>query len=273
MKKATLSLSAIIFILVLFSSCGDSKYHVNGNGNVITKQIGISDYDEIEISTSITLEYSQSANNAPFLEITTDENILDHLYTVVIGRKLIIKPVRNSNRNSGYCNLNPTVLRICTHSSALRGIDNEGSGTVRIVTPIYGNQLEIDIEGSGTVECQDSLVLNELSVDLSGSGKFTSSGFLSANNMDVEISGSGKMDFNGGMVNYGNIDISGSGKFNGLPVIFQRLECDLSGSGKIYATVEQRLDYKISGSGKIYYRGNPIINGNVSGSGSIESVE
>ncbi|MDL2311726.1 DUF2807 domain-containing protein [Bacteroidales bacterium OttesenSCG-928-B11] len=271
MKKIHLLLAIAPAIIFSLSSCGDSKHHIRGNGNVITKQIQIADYDEIKINAPVTLDYSQ-VDGVPFFEISTDDNVLDYLYINVIGRTLYIEPTRNPGQRGRYCNLDPTMLKITTNSRRLREIDNDGSGYVSVISPISGFELEIDINGSGSIVCYDSINVNELSIDISGSGDFVNYAPTFAHSLDVDISGSGEIELKGGEVNFGEVDVQGSGKLHALPVIFQTLDCEISGSGSSYTTIIERLTYKISGSGKIYYRGNPIIQGKVSGSGEIINI-
>lgn len=61
----------------LFCSCHINK--ISGDGNVVSKEIQIEDYDEIQIEgENIDLKYTQS-DDAPYLKIETDQNIHDLL--------------------------------------------------------------------------------------------------------------------------------------------------------------------------------------------------
>ena len=79
------------FIILLATSGFAQQNTIEGDGNIITKEISISDYDEISYVGNVNIEYEQS-NASPYLKLTTDENILSHLDIKIKGKTLIIPP-------------------------------------------------------------------------------------------------------------------------------------------------------------------------------------
>ena len=75
----------------LLTTNGFAQNTIKGDGNIITKEISISDYDEISYVGKVNIEYEQS-NASPFFKITIDENILPHLDIKIKGKTLIIQP-------------------------------------------------------------------------------------------------------------------------------------------------------------------------------------
>ena len=75
----------------LLTTNGFAQNTIKGDGNIITKEISISDYDEISYVGKVNIEYEQS-NASPFFKITIDENILPHLDIKINGKTLIIQP-------------------------------------------------------------------------------------------------------------------------------------------------------------------------------------
>lgn len=56
----------------LLATNGFAQNTIKGNGNIITKEISISDYDEISYVGKVNIEYEQS-NASPSFKITIDE--------------------------------------------------------------------------------------------------------------------------------------------------------------------------------------------------------
>ena len=75
----------------LLATNGFAQNTIKGDGNIITKEISISDYDEISYVGKVNIKYEQS-NASPFFKITIDENILPHLDIKIKGKTLIIQP-------------------------------------------------------------------------------------------------------------------------------------------------------------------------------------
>lgn len=77
MKKSYSFIFVFTLMAGLLCSCHINK--VSGDGNVVSKEIPIEDYDEIQIEgENIDLKYMQSGD-APYLKVETDQNIMDML--------------------------------------------------------------------------------------------------------------------------------------------------------------------------------------------------
>ncbi len=261
-----------IVLLCVVNGCSKGPFSIRGNKNIVTQEISINDYDEIEISVPVDFEYRQLQDDAPYLKITTDENILEHLNIYVEDRTLHIKPQRRGGKNSLYYNLNPSVLSIWSNSTSLREVDNAGSSLFKVANSLTGNSLEIDLAGSGKVYFDDTIRVNALEIGLAGSGKVVGTSPVITQKLDVEISGSGKIELIG-EIKTSDMNISGSGDVKLLSCYINSLSCNISGSGSVSATVIDNLQYRISGSGKISYKGNPAIQGHVSGSGKLVNLD
>ena len=55
----------------LLTTNGFAQNTIKGDGNIITKEISISDYDEISYVGKVNIKYEQS-NASPFFKITID---------------------------------------------------------------------------------------------------------------------------------------------------------------------------------------------------------
>ncbi len=260
--KSKSILVMMIAMITLSQSCVNTP--IRGNKYIVTREINVNDYDEIQISVPVDFEYSQSAS--PYLQVTTDENILEYLKIYTEGRTLHIKS-QKMNGNT-YVNLQPTTLKITGHSSGLSEVKSSGSAVFQTMNALHVPSLEFALSGSGKILFNDSVTVNRLGINISGSGRLETTSPVIAEDMNVKISGSGKIVMPGKITN-STISISGSGNMNALDATFTNLSCHISGSGESSATILQSLSYSISGSGKISYRGNPALSGSVSGSGKI----
>ena len=137
----------------LLATNGFAQNTIKGDGNIITKEISISDYDEISYVGKVNIEYEQS-NASPFFKITIDENILPHFEIKVKGKTLIIQPKderKYFNGNSYGLNLQPTVCEIKTNSRELKEISAVGGGEFVAKSPLKVDKLDISIAGSSTI--------------------------------------------------------------------------------------------------------------------------
>ncbi|HWL00651.1 MAG TPA: head GIN domain-containing protein [Parapedobacter sp.] len=137
----------------------------------------------------------------------------------------------------------------------------------KVTAYVSAKQLdELQQSGSGSISVLDPIVGKELQVSLSGSGKIAFE-----TDMDVcnaSISGSGRITANGRAAQF-NASISGSGRFDGGDLKTQAANLKVSGSGNMGIHVDRKLDASISGSGNITYSGDARTNARTSGSGKV----
>ncbi|MDR1259030.1 MAG: DUF2807 domain-containing protein [Tannerellaceae bacterium] len=264
---------------------------VKGNGNVITRTISITDYDEISIAGNMTFEYEQS-DAAPFLSITTDENIFQYLRAEVKGHKLSIGPEHEGNRfQSTYSyNLEPTVYKVKSNSRDLKKLSKAGSGHFMVLSPLNVARLHFSLAGSGILELTKDLTCEEATVDLAGSGRVNVNGALNAARLNLNLAGSGRIELAkdltceevkvrlsgsgrakiGGSAQKASYAMSGSGRIEAFGCKTDRANVTLSGSGRVELFTNEELVASSSGSGNILYRGKPSsIKKSTSGSGSV----
>lgn len=244
MKKSNLLL---VSLAILFSCTHMSCYMmtVSGNGNVVTKEIPINDYKELAVEGgNIELTYTQS-EEAPYLQIETDQNILDLLETTVTNNKLKIRP---ENRRTS---INPTRFVIKTNSKGLKDLKMAGSGEGRIKGILNSHELELGLAGSGILTA-DSINVDNLECDMAGSCEMTLSGKAEKT----------------------KIKSAGSCNVNAFGLITEQLNCKMAGSNNVEITVNREISAKIAGSGELRYKGNPKdVHSSTAGSGSVTRVE
>ncbi|MDR2497872.1 MAG: DUF2807 domain-containing protein [Tannerellaceae bacterium] len=239
-KKSFLLMASMI----VFSSCLINSRTIEGNGKVVTRNIAITDYKELNVGGSVDVEYEESAA-APFLSITLDENLFEYIRAEVEGSELKIGPKRE---NGVGVNIRPTVFKAKTNSRMLEEVSLSGSGNINARNISASSSFEANLSGSGNMNIE-RINVKDLECSLSGSG-------------NIRISGStGKAEYN----------LSGSGNIKAADCQAERAEASLAGSGDIQLHASSTLEASIVGSGNVLYKGNPQLKSSKIGSGSIKS--
>lgn len=238
MKKAiTLSL-----VLLLTASCtAQWGKRIKGNGNVVTKDRSVGDYDAIALSGSFDLDLVDGQEGEITLE--GESNLLDYIKTEVKNGKLVIKVEKGVN-------LKPSLR-------------NEG---IRITVPVESVS-SIALSGSGDIVGKTTIKTDDFKTTMSGSGDITLA--IEANSVKASMSGSGDITLSGNTSNL-EITISGSGDIKAYGLEADNVNATVSGSADIKVTANKNLKARVSGSGDISYRGNPEkVDTKTSGSGDI----
>ena len=255
--------------LFLLVGCGPNQV-VHGDKNIITEVIDISDYDEIKlVGASMVVNYKQT-EDAPFLEVTTDQNIYD-MYEFIIEDTdaLIIRPKKEYRRKF---NIRPSEFTVTTNSRGLEDIDIAGNVTFNINEAFNSDKLELELAGSGSVHLNDTANIKSVDVKIAGSGSLYASALFSTK-FKSEVAGSGFLQM-AGRGEQATFKIAGSGDFRGYDFILNDMSCSIAGSGEIQTHVNGNMTVEVAGSGNIKYKGEPTnIIRKIIGSGSVQKVD
>ena len=264
--------SLFIFCIQMVAVCGfAADKRIDGNGNPETREIKISDYDEITLVGSADFEYEQS-DKAPYLSVTIDENLFDYLVTEVEGGTLKIYPksIKKGFNNNSY-DLRPTVYKIKSNSKELKELNTVGSGSFIISKPTKVNRMEINMAGSGNVELRGPVKGYKLECNMAGSGNIIAKD-IQLDNLSCSLASSGEIEVIG-TVDRASFNVAGSGEIKAFDCQARKAECNIASSGEISVYATQILDANIVGSGEIHYKGDPEISKSIMGSGSINKVK
>lgn len=257
----------IIVILILvagFTNCAQIK--INGDGNLTTKEIKVSDFHEIKLyGNSLEFNYEQKKDTSPYMQITIDNNLFDLLDIRSEGKTLIIEP-KNKNEQ-----LLPTRFLVKANSTDLTKIKKAGDGNFSVNSPLTTSTLEIDIAGSVLVHLKDTATVNEIKLDMAGSGTFQAL-HLHIHTLRCKTAGSNKI-YLGGQANKSSFHMAGLGNIKALAFTSKYLSCQIAGNGDIKATVIDKIDLKVAGNLTITYKGNPTINKKIAGNYRAIQVE
>ncbi len=302
----------VILFLITSLSTAFAYNTIEGNRNIVTQSISITDYDEVSMAGSMEFVYEQSGAE-PYLEITVDENILPYLQAEVKGRKLIVgvKTDENGGRRNSY-NIQPTVYKIKSNSRELKKVNSAGSGKFIVTSSLSGNDLEVSKAGSGSIIFNEAVKATNIKLNLAGSGKIKADDDITSDQINVSLAGSGTIELKqnikgddlklsvagSGKMLVHNIDarkadcslsssgemkvngkteevtysVAGSGRIKAFDCSAKEVKSSLSGSGRIELSAAEQLEASIVGSGNISYKGNPSIVKSTMGSGSVKQV-
>lgn len=234
--KSLLKLGLLCLVIVLFSSTSTYALKtVRGNGDVEKETRNIRSFDAIDISSAFDVELTQSNNES--LVIEADENVMDHIYTEVVGGTLKIYTkgnIRNVKTMKAYISF-------------------------KMIS-------EIEVSGACDIVGMNKMKFNEFSFDASGASEIELS--FTATNVELDLSGASEINFSG-YADVLEIDASGAVDIRALDFEVKNCEIDASGACTVKVFVTEDLEIEASGATTIRYKGRPSIEIDVSGASSV----
>ncbi len=279
MKKFT-TLTSIFLLTTVMSACAQSYSHhfnsgnswlggkeVKASKNYVTKQIKVSDFDQIAVSGSLDVSYTQQSGK-PKVEIYTSDNIVDLLDIYVKNGKLNLGFKKNVK-------VSYNKLEIRVTSEDLNAVNVAGSGDFKFTNGLKTDQLKMNVAGSGDITASNIQCSQEFTANVAGSGDIECKQ-LKAADMDISVAGSGDLKIENALVTSVNASVAGSGtvKISGSAdkanysvagsgdlyandFKVQNISASVAGSGDIKCHAVEHLKARVSGSGTIGYKGNP----------------
>jgi hypothetical protein len=236
MSKLNIFFAISLLILLSINSC--NCFCKKGDGKVITKDIKVPEFDEIDLEGKAQVILIQG--ELPSVKISIDSNLMEYVKAEVSGSKLEIHDKKCMESITDY-----KVYITCKKLSKLT-ID----GSIKLVgdSLIKSDELYIQCQGSSTTQL--NLEVNELEVVSKGSGLIK----LSGRAIDM------------------NMEINDAGSTEAFELQAKNAEVNVKSAGSAKVFVSEKFTGNSSGSGNIYYKGNPKkVNTNISGSGTILS--
>lgn len=279
MKKFT-TLTSIFLLTTVLSACAQSYSHhfnsgnswlggkeVKASKNYVTKQIKVSDFDQIAVSGSLDVTYTQQSGK-PKVEIYTSDNIVDLLDIYVKNGKLNLGFKKNVK-------VSYNKLEIRVTSEDLNAVNVAGSGDFKFTNGLKTDQLKMNVAGSGDITASNIQCSQVFTANVAGSGDIECKQ-LKAADMDISVAGSGDLKIENALVTSVNASVAGSGtvKISGSAdkanysvagsgdlyasdFKVQDISASVAGSGDIKCYAVEHLKARVSGSGTIGYKGNP----------------
>lgn len=273
MKKFT-TLTSIFLLTTVLSACAQSYSHhfnsgnswlggkeVKASKNYVTKQIKVSDFDQIAVSGSLDVTYTQQSGK-PKVEIYTSDNIVDLLDIYVKNGKLNLGFKKNVK-------VSYNKLEIRVTSEDLNAVNVAGSGDFKFTNGLKTDQLKMNVAGSGDITASNIQCSQVFTANVAGSGDIECKQLKTAD-MDISVAGSGDLKIENALVTSANASVAGSGtvKISGNA---DKANYSVAGSGDLYANdfKVQNISASVAGSGDIKCHAVEHLKARVSGSGTI----
>lgn len=254
MKRNILIIAAALVGMML-NSCDFEAYSktIEGNGNIVTRTIDVTAFNEISTSLSAMVNFTISDEYT--CTVSVDENLFDYLDIRVKDNELLMGK-KKEHKNIG---LKATQFVIEVTAPSLENINLAGSGTFKANSPLEAEKLEANVAGSGDIVFHKTVTVEKVELNVAGSGDLSCNELI-ADKLDCNIAGSGDLKVVRGKVREAEASVAGSGDIM-LTCDIEDLEANVAGSGDIKARVNGKLSYGIIGSGDIGYYGNPVLEG------------
>ena len=262
MKTNILNIS-VLLVCMAFCSCGFGK-NIKGNGNIVTREFRVGEFDGIELSVLATVNYTVGDKYSCIVHV--DENILDCLGIRISEGKLKLE---NGYRYRSV-NLQPTKCVIELISPKLKSIDVLGSGDVNVLSDLVGRKMSVGVAGSGDVVFNETLDFGEFKIKMAGSGDVRTLKHADLQKVNIETTGLCSVVMNNAEVLHADMEVAGSSKVtvNGVVKVVKVRNASLN--DVVLGVVTDRIDYRIKGTGDILYGGIPaVLKGKKVGRGNI----
>lgn len=233
------SLFKVLFISMLFASCGDGV-HEKGNGTVTEETRNVGAFFNLDIDGDYEIVLQEGST--PLITVQTDENLHQYVETKLDGQTLKVRNVEKIQASEN--------TRLIITYQKIEDIILGGAAKVENRGVINSDELNIRVNGSGVIDL--SINVRELELKLGGAGS-------------VNLRGKAEKQ---------KMELSGAGNLAALELESKECEVNLSGIGSAQVFVTDNLKAEVSGVGSIRFKGDPRnISREVSGLGDIERVE
>ncbi|MBL7696513.1 MAG: DUF2807 domain-containing protein [Chitinophagaceae bacterium] len=233
----------ILGIMVFFSCRYIGGKRVRGNGNFVSRERSVSNFDGVEAYGSFDVTVLPAPTTS--VKIETDENLQEFIETYVEHGDLQIR------ERDGY-NLRPQHdIKITVSGPVFTNLATHGSGNIIGRGPLNTSDgdVELRVAGSGNVEVE-----------------------MTARKIDSEIHGSGNIKVRGATKEFEG-GIYGSGNIRAGELRSEDAKIEIAGSGNAEIFSNKNLDVHIMGSGEVRHRGGASVNTSIQGSGSVVRID
>jgi hypothetical protein len=199
---------------------------ITGNGNVITEERRVSDFNKINVGSGIDVYMTQGDNIS--VEVEADENLMDVIKTEVKDNKLKVYTTKNISMAKSK--------KVYLTYIDLDRIEVSSAGDVKGENTLIADELYIRLSSAGDLKLD--VVAKEININISSSGNATLSGKTDV--LKAGLSSAGDLNAFDLEAKYGDVDVSSAG------------------DAKVFITEE--ASFNSSSAGDIIYKGDPKIN-------------
>lgn len=212
-----------VVLSILCLSCGFDYKSVDGDGNVVKKDIAVSgSFNSVSVDRDLNVILIQGDKQSVTVE--TDENLQQHIKIEVKGNELKI---------TSDANLNADTKRITVVLPTVESLSTSSSATIKGESLIKGDRISLSASSDG-------------SIDLN----------LEANNLECETSSGAHIEIAGRNEKL-ETKASSGGKINAKTLKSKKVEASASSGGVITVNPSDYLSAEASSGAKIFYVTTP----------------
>jgi len=195
------------------------------------------------VSMSVPAKMEVRVGTAEGVTIETDENVLQHIETVIENGVLKVRPAK---RNT---NFSTRTMKVIVTAREINHLSLGGAGTID-ADQMKGRQLQVDLGGSGVINVKA----------------------MEGEALAVSVGGSGNLKVGGGNAVTVSVSIGGSGDVDLGKVKTRDATVSVAGSGAAILWASDTLSATIAGPGDVKYYGDPKVSRTVLGPGGIKRL-
>ncbi|MFN2457729.1 MAG: head GIN domain-containing protein [Chitinophagaceae bacterium] len=221
--------SAIFFVTAFASTVlaqEKTKKTLEGNGNLVTRDIPIQSFNELKASGIYELKLSQG--NKESVKIEADENLQELFIVRNDGARLIIETKKMEDN-----------------------VNIKSKNKMRVYVT-FKNLKDLELSTIGTVQSDEQLSFNDLQFKNKGVGSVNLS--LTANRLHLENKSVGEVTLTGKAENT-VLKNNGVGSINAGNFVVQAMDIDNSGIGNVEVNAAKQLKVKDNWLGKVNNKG------------------
>lgn len=201
---------------LVLAGCGSSMDRVQGSQKPITDERPIeAAFTKIDVEVPCKFQVHQGDKQS--VKIFTDDNLLEHLHTDVVGDSLKVTRCANWT-NASVCQIEVTCPSV--NSISIKGAANG------VVDKVADKTFDVSISGAGDVRANGA-----------------------CDKVNISISGAGNVDLGEVKCKTASVSMSGAGSAVVYPS--DDLNATISGAGSVKYKGKPELHQKVSGVGKV----------------------
>lgn len=225
MSKTMLAAAATLLMAASVNAQKEKHETIEGNGNLVTKEVSVTAFDVLKASGVYELSLSQGSNEG--VKIEADENLHQYFDVRNEGSKLVIEMKELKNKNLKLKNK----IKVYVTFKQLKEMDLSMVGSVYGTAPLSFADLNIKNSSVGKVDLD-----------------------LSANTFNLKNSSVGKVKLSGKAQNAVVVN-NGVGNLDAGTFVVQTMNIDNSGVGGAEVNAEKELKVKDSMLGRVKNKG------------------
>jgi hypothetical protein len=229
MKRKALVLLAAAVAVALLAGCSFLFPTVVGSRSLVSSGYGFTGYNRV--TASQTFRVSVIADTAYSVQVTCDDNVIDHLIVRQIGTAIEL------SLDQGFNYVGVTASAV-VHMPALAGLDLSGA-TQAVVDPGFSSTgpLSVSISGASTANLK-GIACGPVTVDISGAS-------------GVVVVGTASMV---------RLSVSGASTADLRACVGTGADVSMSGASQAYVNVGSGvLSFAVSGASTLFYTGSPVL--------------